>query len=158
MNTVETVVNICDALRASIYQHNDELTTEKAEELDNIVIDYEYGLTVLAELCGKYKYQSVFDEGTREEKQRVNAITWELSDLERLMRENTPIFDSVLREFKFDYEGALPDFLKDGWEGYEVEQKQLEGWYQNSAGDLFHYDGVVWDVVPESVKDLEFLG
>lgn len=33
------------------------------------------------------------------------------------------------------------------------------GWYQNRKGELFHYDGVVWDVVPaESIKDLEYLG
>lgn len=33
------------------------------------------------------------------------------------------------------------------------------GWYQNSDGKLFHYDGVVWDEVPsEKQGDLEFLG
>ena len=33
------------------------------------------------------------------------------------------------------------------------------GWYQNSDGKLFHYDGVVWDEVPnEKQEDLEFLG
>lgn len=33
------------------------------------------------------------------------------------------------------------------------------GWYQNSIGDLYHYDGVVWDNVPdEQIKNLEYLG
>lgn len=33
------------------------------------------------------------------------------------------------------------------------------GWYQNADGKLFHYDGVVWDEVPDEKQgDLEFLG
>lgn len=37
--------------------------------------------------------------------------------------------------------------------------KVSAGWYQNAVGDLYHYDGVVWDTVPsERIQDLEFLG
>lgn len=33
------------------------------------------------------------------------------------------------------------------------------GWYQNAMGRLYHYDGVIWDDVPEErIQDLEFLG
>lgn len=33
------------------------------------------------------------------------------------------------------------------------------GWYQDSDGGLYHFDGLVWDVVPEEVtKRLEYLG
>ena len=33
------------------------------------------------------------------------------------------------------------------------------GWYQNADGDLYHYDGTIWDTVPkEQIKDLEYLG
>jgi hypothetical protein len=33
------------------------------------------------------------------------------------------------------------------------------GWYQDSQGDLFKYDGVVWNEVPsEPLKNLEYLG
>jgi hypothetical protein len=33
------------------------------------------------------------------------------------------------------------------------------GWYQNSKGLLYHYDGVVWDDVPlDNLKELEYLG
>jgi hypothetical protein len=33
------------------------------------------------------------------------------------------------------------------------------GWYQDSKGKLFHYDGVVWDIVPDAkVQELEYLG
>ena len=41
------------------------------------------------------------------------------------------------------------------WTHVEVEQ----GWYQSLSGQLYHYDGMVWDVVPaERIEDLEFLG
>lgn len=34
-----------------------------------------------------------------------------------------------------------------------------EGWYQDSKGSLYHYDGVVWDEVPSSnITRLEYLG
>ena len=42
-----------------------------------------------------------------------------------------------------------------------VEPKPLgkAGWYQNPKGELFHFDGVVWDVVPEErTAELEYLG
>lgn len=33
------------------------------------------------------------------------------------------------------------------------------GWYQDSEGGLYHFDGQVWDVVPEEMtKRLEYLG
>lgn len=33
------------------------------------------------------------------------------------------------------------------------------GWYQDSDGGLYHFDGKVWDVVPEEMtKRLEYLG
>jgi len=33
------------------------------------------------------------------------------------------------------------------------------GWYQNSKGDLYKYDGLIWDVVPaENISTLEYLG
>jgi hypothetical protein len=33
------------------------------------------------------------------------------------------------------------------------------GWYQDSKGSLYHYDGVIWDVVPDgNISRLEYLG
>lgn len=33
------------------------------------------------------------------------------------------------------------------------------GWYQSIKGSLYHYDGVVWDEVPEwDIKQLQYLG
>jgi hypothetical protein len=34
-----------------------------------------------------------------------------------------------------------------------------KGWYQDFKGSLYHYDGVVWDEVPDGdIKQLEYLG
>jgi len=33
------------------------------------------------------------------------------------------------------------------------------GWYQDSKGSLYHYDGVIWDSVPtDIISRLEYLG
>lgn len=32
------------------------------------------------------------------------------------------------------------------------------GWYQGADGELYHYDGVIWDEVPGREVKLEFLG
>jgi hypothetical protein len=32
------------------------------------------------------------------------------------------------------------------------------GWYQSASGDLYHYDGIIWDEVPARGLKLEFLG
>lgn len=40
-----------------------------------------------------------------------------------------------------------------------MDPNTTPGWYQNLKGELFHYDGVIWDTVPnEKIKDLEYLG
>ena len=52
----------------------------------------------------------------------------------------------------------LPEFLRDDkgrWLGVNLSP----GWYQNASGELFKYDGVVWDKVPsERLESLEYLG
>lgn len=41
----------------------------------------------------------------------------------------------------------------------KTETTDAPGWYQDVEGNLYKYDGVVWDVVPEkSAGKLEFLG
>lgn len=53
-------------------------------------------------------------------------------------------------------------------DAHELYMKRVEamknqdagaGWYQDGAGGLYHFDGTVWDVVPEEMtKRLEYLG
>ena len=63
-----------------------------------------------------------------------------------------PIFEETMK--KFDNLG----FLRDSY-GRWTEGDVKEGWYQSGEGQLYHYDGVVWDVVPsERIEKLEYLG
>lgn len=70
------------------------------------------------------------------------------------MESKNPIYDRVMAEFE-----SL-DFARDRKGRFtDYKPNPTEGWYQNSAGELFHYDGVVWDQVPEeTLNNLEFLG
>tara|TARA_B110000503_G_scaffold88259_1_gene133836 strand:- start:14787 stop:15014 length:228 start_codon:yes stop_codon:yes gene_type:complete len=69
-------------------------------------------------------------------------------------KRDAPVFDAVVDSMVETYNSL--EFLRDD-KGRFVEA--MSGWYQNSSGVLFHYDGVVWDNVPsEQVIDLEFLG
>ncbi len=39
------------------------------------------------------------------------------------------------------------------------DQDKGLGWYQDSEGNLYHFNGSAWDVVPEEMtKRLEYLG
>jgi hypothetical protein len=63
-----------------------------------------------------------------------------------------PMFEETMKQFE-----SL-SFLRDS-RGRFQEKEVMAGWYQDSSSELYHYDGVVWDVVPQDrVQDLEFLG
>lgn len=59
-----------------------------------------------------------------------------------------PMFEETMRKFE------NLEFMRD-----RKDATVLVGWYQNLSGELFHYDGSIWDNVPgERVQELEFLG
>lgn len=81
-------------------------------------------------------------------KERLDAMTaW--------MIEEGANYDEV-----FDELNAINDAIDviskpklDKFTGYQM------GWYQDVDGNLYKYDGVVWDVVPrKEAGELEFLG
>ena len=50
------------------------------------------------------------------------------------------------------------EFMKDS-KGDWHQVVSREGWYQSKSGELYHYDGVIWDEVPkERLEELEYLG
>lgn len=59
-----------------------------------------------------------------------------------------------------ELEQELPEFLtRDEHLTRKAMKLMSKGWYQDSVGELYHYDGVVWDNVPKvKIDDLEFLG
>ena len=95
-----------------------------------------------------------------DDKAILNSLSSKIARYE-LEFSKTPIYDALVEKHpEVLDESRLPDFLRDD-KGRWVKEVEaaVKGWYQNSAGDLFHYDGVVWDSVPqEKTEDLEFLG
>ncbi len=58
---------------------------------------------------------------------------------------DVPVFETI--EFLRDEHGR--------WTQLEVKA----GWYQDTDGNLYQYDGLVWDVVPSvKIEKLEYLG
>jgi hypothetical protein len=65
-----------------------------------------------------------------------------------------PIFEETLKKFN----GLSNSYSRDE-KGRWISDDPKEGWYQNHDGQLFHYDGVIWDEVPsERIEKLEYLG
>lgn len=64
--------------------------------------------------------------------------------------------DPIFRETAKQYQNL--EFLRDD-KGRWTEIAPEAGWYQNTDGVLYHYDGVIWDEVPkERLEKLEYLG
>lgn len=100
---------------------------------------------------------TMFEKGTRNDKDSLNELSTEVIEYELKMKD-TPIFDMLEKEMKV----RLPEFLTRDDHGRFMPRVPVganTGWYQNSQGELFHYDGVIWDNVPsEMVETLEYLG
>jgi hypothetical protein len=68
------------------------------------------------------------------------------------MEKNTPIFEETMRDLE-----RLS--IRRDTVGRWTEAVPEAGWYQDKNGNLYQYDGVVWDEVPKDrVSELEFLG
>lgn len=67
-------------------------------------------------------------------------------------KQDIPIFEETMKQYE------KLDFLRDRY-GRWTTMDVKEGWYQNAGGQLYHYDGVVWDEIPvERIEKLEYLG
>lgn len=101
------------------------------------------------ELFSKYPAGKIFN-GTEADKKAWNRTSIVIDKYEREIMA-TPIYDKLLE--KYEQEMGLPYFLKD-----KKIEGPLKGWYQNSVGVLYRYDGTNWDNVPvEKISDLEYL-
>lgn len=65
---------------------------------------------------------------------------------------DVPVFEETIKYYNNLH------FLRDE-KGRWTEVSVRAGWYQDGDGNLYNYDGMIWDVVPkERVEKLEFLG
>ena len=95
------------------------------------------------------------DKNTKDKFNELGAEVVKLNSeaLDAFWKHKETIADAAEEEDVLD----TIEFLRDPRENRFADL--VKGWYQNSAGDLFHYDGVIWDKVPsEKVQELEFLG
>lgn len=82
----------------------------------------------------------------------------EIADLLGLIGDEYSLAKEELEAIRSELElEAMPEF-KPGPKKPEYVEYEA-GWYQDLKGNLYKYDGVVWDVVPENKpEELEFLG
>lgn len=87
-----------------------------------------------------------------------------MDDIDELLKSISEGYSTIADEFT-DINDALDYTINQRMEQITAEQPnawivdQKPGWYQDLKGNLYKYDGVVWDVVPENKPDeLEFLG
>jgi hypothetical protein len=58
---------------------------------------------------------------------------------------------------QLDY--ALDSIMRSRAKREDTHLNIAAGWYQSIKGSLYHYDGVVWDEVPDlDIEQLEYLG
>ncbi len=110
-------------------------------------------------LLKRFEKPSDIFEADKVTKQKLNELSTKIIRYEVDFMA-TPIYDRLKEEIwkRESPDGNLPDFLKDPFEA-QGEVETVIGWYQNSKGDLFHYDGTIWDNVPnEKLQELEYLG
>lgn len=98
---------------------------------------------------------NIWTKGTDRDKQELNSLSYKIIDFESWL------IESPYQEYlKDNYQLELPDFLSDILaDENEPTVKQKTGWYQDDRGQLYFYDGVIWDEVPAmKVDSLEYLG
>jgi len=72
---------------------------------------------------------------------------------------DTPIYEKLVEKHGAEIFSPWPKFLTDTVDE-KPKRSVKNGWYQNLRGELFHYNGDVWDrgVPAERDEELEFLG
>jgi len=97
---------------------------------------------------------TTFHEASKQVRDRFHDIASDIVDLQRIANKETNYGRTAKQE-------ALDnlDFMNDPKLVYRQQKDLLAGWYQNLATELFYYDGVIWDKIPdEKINELEYLG
>ncbi len=118
--------------------------------------EYEIALQAREELLDRYPGSEIFS-APKVDKELLNDYSTRIIMYETDLMA-TPIYEKLKKKYEEDQQN-WPNFMKEGHGKVVQPTVEKAGWYQNSNGELFHYDGVVWDNVPsEQTKQLEYLG
>lgn len=118
--------------------------------------EYQIALSQRDELLDNYPGQSIF-QAPKVDKELLNEYSARIINYEVEIM-GSPIYKDLVK--KYEAENSWPEFMRDSKEKFiETPSTANAGWYQNSRGELFHYDGTIWDKVPEErLQQLEYLG
>jgi hypothetical protein len=97
---------------------------------------------------------TTFYKASKQVRDEFHSIASDIVDLQRIANKETNYGRTAKQE-------ALDnlDFMNDPKLVYRQQKELLIGWYQNVATELFYYDGVIWDKIPnERINELEYLG
>jgi hypothetical protein len=97
---------------------------------------------------------TTFYKASKQVRDEFHSIASDIVDLQRIANKETNYGRTAKQE-------ALDnlDFMNDPKLVYRQQKDLLAGWYQNVATELFYYDGVIWDKIPnERINELEYLG
>lgn len=117
---------------------------------------YENALRRRNYIVAEYPGHKIF-HAPKEKKELLSKYTTEVIKYETEIM-GTPIYDYLKKNFEGS--GTFPVYVNNDRERFSSSADGTNaGWYQNSKGDLFHYDGTIWDNVPEErIQQLEYLG
>lgn len=115
--------------------------------------EYKKALALREDLLSEYPGNSIF-QASKWAKDKLNEYSSKIIDYEIEIM-GSPIYNDLKK--KYEEQANWPEFMRD--EKGRFTQPVNQGWYQNSRGELFHYDGTIWDNVPEDrLQALEYLG
>jgi hypothetical protein len=148
---LEPLMESIEAIQPKLRESSDVTAEEFGEFLE-----YKVSLGARQRLYKRFTDENgnftMFEEGNKRDKEALNELSQEIHHYEKKFKD-TLIFEMLERELRT----RLPNPPARDSKGRFIEV--VAGWYQNSSGDLFHYDGVVWDKVPsERLESLEYLG
>ena len=134
------------------YLKNSNASTEAFKKFEG----YKKTLALREDLLSEYPGNNIF-QASKWAKDKLNEYSSKIIGYEVEIM-GSPIYEDLKK--KYENQSDWPDFMKDNKGKFtETIQTVSTGWYQNSRGELFHYDGTIWDSVPEDrLQALEYLG
>lgn len=136
----------------------EEYLTESGASAQELEAFEEYTVTLKdrEELLDRYPGQTIF-RAPQVDKELLNDYSARIIHYEVEVM-GSPIYEDLKK--KYESQDSWPEFMRDNKGRFTETLKTANaGWYQNSKGELFHYDGTIWDNVPEErLQTLEYLG
>lgn len=153
--TIDTYRNVRDKLPEIAADYVEHLfktgNAKRARDYTDLFLYYELQRSYIVEGVLDGDANNIFSpDVSKAIREQYNKLSLDITRLLGEAMKRLPIYEDVAKEY------STLEFLRDD-KGRFTDI--VNGWYQNSHGDLYHYDGIVWDNIPsEKLSNLEFLG